>query len=174
MTQQLAMDLQYDLKALIREEHRRAELLRLRLGIDSCGCTECEALYQTLDVSKYGGQAGKQAKDFWSDDGQVFFTDGRGYGVAPNGSTVDIGKQSDILEAFASGKISKHLCPNGAEVLQQILDYREDKGYGYQPKTDRASDFRSRPAGHFKHREAPAQRLAAPKRTTLREAKQKK
>lgn len=45
-----------DLKALIRQEHKRAELQRLDEGMDGCGCSDCQELYKTLDLSKYGNR----------------------------------------------------------------------------------------------------------------------
>lgn len=43
----------YDLKAQIKAEHNRAELQRLDAGMAGCGCSDCQALYRTLDLSKY-------------------------------------------------------------------------------------------------------------------------
>ena len=34
--------------------HNEAELLRLRMGMDGCGCSLCQEYYQTLDLSNYG------------------------------------------------------------------------------------------------------------------------
>lgn len=42
------------IKELIREEHRRAELARFDAGLPGCGCLDCQELYRTLDLSKYG------------------------------------------------------------------------------------------------------------------------
>ena len=38
----------------IKQEHRDAELLRLRKGMDGCGCRECQDFYQLIDLSVYG------------------------------------------------------------------------------------------------------------------------
>ncbi len=46
----------YDLKALISQEHRRAELERLDAGWDGCGCADCQAFYSEIDLEKYGGR----------------------------------------------------------------------------------------------------------------------
>lgn len=43
-----------DLKAEIRKEHYRAELQRLNKGMEGCGCSLCQELYKTMDLSKYG------------------------------------------------------------------------------------------------------------------------
>lgn len=71
MTQQLT-----DLRAWINEEHHLAELERLRAGYDGCGCIDCQELYKTLDLSRYGSRvasygdfiliaAGKTCADLW-------------------------------------------------------------------------------------------------------------
>ena len=65
-----------DLKALIKQEHQRAEVERLRAGFDGCGCAICQELYKTLDLSAYGDRvnksgdlinivAGKDGADLW-------------------------------------------------------------------------------------------------------------
>lgn len=52
-----------DLKAEIRKEHYRAELQRLNKGMEGCGCSFCQELYKTLDLSKYGSRV-KHFGDF--------------------------------------------------------------------------------------------------------------
>lgn len=65
-----------DLKTWVSDEHRRAELERLRAGYDGCGCTDCQELYATLDLKKYGNRvlsgggittitAGRAGADLW-------------------------------------------------------------------------------------------------------------
>lgn len=44
------------MKELILIEHRRAELQRLDLGMDGCGCSDCQELYKTLDLTRYGSR----------------------------------------------------------------------------------------------------------------------
>ena len=70
--------------------------------------------------------AEKGSKLYWSDDGQICFVDNRGYGIAPDGATVDIGKEADILKAFATGEIANDLCPDRRLILEQILEYRKE------------------------------------------------
>jgi len=43
--------------------HNQAELLRLYMGMDGCGCAECQEYYKTLDLSKYGSRV-KRFGDF--------------------------------------------------------------------------------------------------------------
>ena len=66
-------------QSTIREEHRRAEVLRLRRGLDGCACGTCQDLYLELDLSNYGVRvkrvgsvsiitAGRTGADLWRDD----------------------------------------------------------------------------------------------------------
>lgn len=43
-------------RGLIEKEHRRAESERLDMGQEGCGCSDCQVLYSTLDLIKYGGR----------------------------------------------------------------------------------------------------------------------
>lgn len=65
-----------DLKTWVSDEHRQAELERLRAGYDGCGCVDCQVLYDTLDLKKYGNRvlcegsitaitAGRAGADLW-------------------------------------------------------------------------------------------------------------
>lgn len=84
MVEQLAMDFsvvadeppRHDLKALIRAEHRRAELERLRAGYEGCGCAGCQDFYPTINLWVYGDRVkryagvisiveGRPGADFW-------------------------------------------------------------------------------------------------------------
>ncbi len=89
-----------DLKPLIAAEHIRAELQRLDDGWPGCGCADCQELYKTIDLKKYGSRvarygdqiviaAGRQSKDtdHWLDDG-TFFCGGKRWGVSASGATV--------------------------------------------------------------------------------------
>lgn len=162
----------------IRKEHHQVELLRLQSGLDGCGCKDCQVFYAALDLSKYGDRvkryggfiqivAGKTGADLWEEyhrpeswdnTGQVFFTDGRGYALDYRGTTVDVGKEADILKAFDTDEIADELHPGQTEVLQETLDYRKEiKDDGKQPELQRPGSFRSRIArkakrgvAHFK------------------------
>lgn len=164
-------DLVEALHLAMRQEHIRAELLRLRAGYDGCGCGDCQQFYTTLDLEKYGDrvkhnagiisiEADKTGADlwdeyhkpeYWSKDGQVFFSGGRGYALDSELKTVDIGKEADILKAFDTGEITNDLCPGPAEVLQGVLEYRKEiKDNGEQPELQRPGAFRSRTTGKAK------------------------
>jgi hypothetical protein len=40
----------------IKLTHQQAELQRLDDGMDGCGCPECQELYKTIDLEKYGAR----------------------------------------------------------------------------------------------------------------------
>ncbi|MBI4188044.1 MAG: hypothetical protein HY529_02445 [Chloroflexi bacterium] len=107
MTEQLLPPAQ-DLKSLIKAEHHHAELERLRAGYDGCGCADCQQLYETLDLGKYGKRvvkeagiiiitAGRAGADLWAEynkpdswikDDNLFVTGGQKFGVSKTGATV--------------------------------------------------------------------------------------
>jgi hypothetical protein len=124
-----------DLKALIHEEHNRAELQRLRMGLEGYGYVECQELYRTLGLSVYGNrviqysdlifvQAGKDgadlfedSRDYWTTEG--FFVQGsKKYGTSPSGGIIYLGTATEMP-------------PNGAEKSPEKLEVvtkRPDKG----------------------------------------------
>ena len=53
----------------------------------------------------------------WSEDGQVFFCDGKGYGLTPNLNTICLGKEEDI-EAFISADMRDEPAPR--EVVERL------------------------------------------------------
>ncbi len=72
----------------------------------------------------------KEYKDYWSEDGQVFFHYGRGYGLIDALQTICLGKEDDIKKFFETGELSNELDSNQREVLNGILDYRKEQGIG--------------------------------------------
>ncbi len=46
----------YNLTEQIKAEHTRAELQRLDADMAGCGCSDCQALYKTLDLNKYANR----------------------------------------------------------------------------------------------------------------------
>lgn len=123
-----------DLKALINEEHRWVELKRLRMGMEGCGCAECQALYKTLELSVYdtrviqygdlifirAGRSGtdlidNSPGDYWTDDSIQFVHFNKGYGISPALQTVCTG----LLNA---GSRPLEPSPDGDEASQDGKD----------------------------------------------------
>ncbi len=95
----------YDLKAQIKAEHNRAELQRLDAGMAGCGCSDCQALYKTLDLNKYANR------------------------VSDSGDTILIAeksRQSSRVDDVSSSPESVCLpLPDEEEVVSKMLpDYR--------------------------------------------------
>ena len=72
----------------------------------------------------------REHRDYWSEDGQIFFCDGVGFGVTGDLRTIPLGYEDDILEAFKTGKLADYLNPMQRQVLAGILEYRQEEGYG--------------------------------------------
>lgn len=104
------------IKDISKEEHHKAELLRLRAGFPGCGCSDCQELYRKLDLSKYKdrviklddyictkeGRAGAdlwdkyQQPSYWSGNGQLFITGGKKYGLTPKLKIVCFGAITEL------------------------------------------------------------------------------
>ena len=72
----------------------------------------------------------KAPKDFWSDCGQLFFCDGRGYGLTDTMRTICLGNEDDINKFFETGELKNELDPIQRQVLSEILQYRKEQGIG--------------------------------------------
>ena len=72
----------------------------------------------------------KDHKDYWSDDGQICFVDGKGYGLTPELKSICLGDEQDILNALNGGKIKEDLTLLQRQVLTGILEYRQEEGIG--------------------------------------------
>ena len=77
--------------------------------------------------SKHAGMA--ESKAFWSKCGQIFFTDGDGFGIDDNLMTVFLGSEKAVNEFFASGKVTSGLNQKALDVLEDIKEYRRQNGY---------------------------------------------
>ncbi len=117
----------WDMSALIKLEHRRAELQRLNSSLDGCGCALCQELYASLDLSRYGSRvthsgdciliiAGKtgadphliETADRWSADDSVFIHHGQSWGVSKSGRRVLL-KDSSLASQDGQEAVSKLL-----------------------------------------------------------------
>ena len=110
----------------------------------------------------------------WSEDGQIFFCEGYGWGLTETLKTICLGKEADIKKFFDTGELNNELDPTRKQVLNGILEYRKEQGIGNQPKTERVSDFRGRPIRDVKHRVQTSQRATPSKRVALCQTKRKK
>lgn len=85
----------------ILSDHHRAELQRLEQGQAGCGCSDCQALYKTLDLSKFGSRVfqldghisigegkNKIPSDCWTDDGAIFVHYGKRWGLTKEGQRI--------------------------------------------------------------------------------------
>jgi hypothetical protein len=100
----------YDSKQIERQLHYEAELERLRGGLEGCGCSLCQGIYSTIDLTKFGSRVKKYGNiiiitdgkegadlwgkhnmpDYWEPEG-FYVTGGKKYGVTPTGATVCLG-----------------------------------------------------------------------------------
>ena len=120
----------------------------------------------------------KETKDHWSDCGQVFFCDGIARAVDADLRTIPLGKEGIINSALKTNTIPEGLMPQQREVLEWIINFRKEKGYGEQDKqTDIVtprSPVGSRPLRTVQHREAHPRQPASKQRFPLHKTKRKK
>ncbi len=109
----------------------------------------------------------KETRDYWSDCGQVFFCDGKGYGLAETLETVCLGKEEDILKALETGELPDCLTSKERKALAWVIEYRKEQGIG---TTDtRAADMeRASNNGVARHKQKAARLLTPRKRLPLR------
>ena len=69
-------------------------------------------------------------RNYWSDYGEVFFCDGKGYGLTDTLQTICLGTADDIKKFFETGELNNELNPTRRRVLNGILDYRKEQGIG--------------------------------------------
>ena len=72
----------------------------------------------------------QKRKDPWSEDEQVFFCDGKGYGLTDTLYPICLGEEADIKKFFETGELNDKATPIQRQVLAGILDYRKEEGYG--------------------------------------------
>lgn len=111
-----------------------------------------------------------QPKDYWSEDVQIFFHYGKGYGVTENLRTICLGNENDIKKFFETGKLSNELTPIQRQVLAEILDYRKEEGYG-QPDTGGAGLERAANYGATRGKQKTTRLLASTKRFPFRKVR---
>ena len=116
------------------------------------------------------GKQQKEPKGRWSDCGQVFFCDGKTYGLTDTLHTICLGKEDDIKKSFETGELNNKLAPIQQQVLAGILDYRKEEGYG--TATTRAGDMeRASNNGTSRHKPKATRSLTFRKRFPLRKVR---
>ena len=109
----------------------------------------------------------KEPKDYWSEDDQIFFHYGKGYGLTENLQSICLGKEEDILDMLNTGVLKDNLTPAQREALMWVIEYRKEQGIG---TTDtRAADMERAGDNGASRRKPKATRLfTARKRFPLR------
>jgi len=110
----------------------------------------------------------KVSKNYWSDDGQICFVDGKGYGLTPELKSICLGDEQDILNVLNSGKIKEDLTPLQRQILVSIIEYRKELDNGKsEANIRRPSSIRSKSARTLKRRAASPRQSAPRKRLPL-------
>ncbi|MFC1932653.1 hypothetical protein ACFLXU_03355 [Chloroflexota bacterium] len=114
----------------------------------------------------------KGSKYYWSDDEQIYFVDGKGYGLTPELKSICLGDEQDILNTLNGGKIKEDLTPLQRQVLVSIMEYRKELNSGKSEANIRKpSSIRSKSARTLKRRAASPRQSASRKRVPLHSAK---
>lgn len=110
----------------------------------------------------------KRRRDHWSEDDQVFYTHGKGYGLTDTLQTICLGSEEDIEECFETGRFAVGLSLVQRQVLEQILDYRREQGIGTATSTGTTDMERAGNHGATRRRPQAARLPQARKRLPLR------
>jgi hypothetical protein len=114
----------------------------------------------------------KEQKAYWSDCGQIFFCDGKGYGLADTLQTVCLGNERDIKNFLKGGQLSEELSSPQRQILIKIQEYRKEQGIG--TADTRATDMeRAGNNGASRHKPKTTRLLTARKRLPLRPSRAK-
>ncbi|MBA7628505.1 hypothetical protein ES703_35993 [subsurface metagenome] len=112
----------------------------------------------------------QKRKDHWSQDGQVFFCDGKGYGLTNTLDSICLGEEDDIKKFFETGELNNKLAPIQRQVLQGVLGYRKEEGYG-QSDTGGAGVERTANYGAVRGKQKTTRLLTPRKRFPLRKVR---
>ena len=78
-------------------------------------CHECQSIISKEKVRE-------NHRDYWSQDGQVFFTGGKGWGLTSSLRSIPLGPEDKVLEILKTGKVDSDLSPTQREVLTGIIE----------------------------------------------------
>jgi hypothetical protein len=107
-------------------------------------------------------------RDYWSDCSHVFFLDGYGWGLTEKCQRIYLGEEENILRFFETGELNGNLHPRQKEVLNWILEYRKEQGFGEQ-SDDRTEHLdRRRPGQVTRHYKEKLRQPKKRKRTAIR------
>lgn len=111
----------------------------------------------------------REPRTYWSEpDGQIFFCDGKGYGLTDTLQTICLGEEAGIKKFFETGELKADLKPKQREILSEILEYRKEMlSEQSEPEIKRPSAIRSGLAGTVQYRTAHIKQAKVRKRSTL-------
>jgi hypothetical protein len=135
-----------DINELIKQDHQQAERLRLDMGMDGCGCADCQELYRTIDLEKYGARVQRFQDIITIIPGTSGLTKKKACETAPDGQEdmekakyeVPANQKPQARDAISSGlmKLPYHTADQST-----IFDYEIDaaiaEGGGYRTITKR-------------------------------------
>ncbi|MFC1933243.1 hypothetical protein ACFLXU_06455 [Chloroflexota bacterium] len=104
-------------------------------------------------------------RDYWDDTGQVFFTGGNGWAVAPALHRFILGSETTVLEVLRTGKMPDDATPLQRAEYERISELQKGgKNAQSTFKVRPGSAIRSRPTRATKHRATSSKRTSAGKR----------
>jgi hypothetical protein len=80
----------------------------------------------------------REERNHWSEDGQIFYIYGKGYGLNEKLETICLGLEADIVKYLAAGEFSEHFNPIQRKILDGIFEYRKELGIGPEHTTGAA------------------------------------
>jgi hypothetical protein len=131
-----------------------------------------------IDAGTYQVEGGRHdqnsqregTRSYWSEpDGQIFFVDGRGYGIAKDLRTVCLGKEGEIWRYLNEGILPDTTPATVRQILRGIKEYRKELLNGAnQPRT--AGMERTKPLRTIGYRKKNFRRTPIRKRLSIHKA----
>jgi hypothetical protein len=111
-------------------------------------------------------------REYWSECNQVYFLDGYGWGLTDKCQRICLGKEKDVLNFLETGILNGNFHPKQKEILNWILEYRKDAGYG-ESDTGTANMERGGNNGASRDKSKPTRLSKTRKRLPLRSFRSK-